>query len=179
MIWLVLAVMALALFALYLSSTAGRLDRLHHRVDAGLAALDIQLTRRSALVMKLATSGYLDPAASMVLADAAQAAQVPGQGPIARAQAESDLTKVLCAAFASEDDIEALAQPPGGAEFVDGLADAVHRAAMSRRFYNDAVRACRAVRRHRLVRWLRLAGSAPWPRFVEMDDSIPAGFIGR
>ena len=45
---------------------------------------------------------------------------------------------------------------------------------MARRFHNDAVRAARALRRHRTVRWLRLAGHAPFPLAFEMDDEPPA-----
>ena len=45
---------------------------------------------------------------------------------------------------------------------------------MARRFHNDAVRAARAVRRHRVVRWFRLAGHAPFPLAFEMDDEPPA-----
>jgi hypothetical protein len=44
---------------------------------------------------------------------------------------------------------------------------------MARRFHNDSVRAARAVRRHRVVRLLRLAGHAPFPQAFEMDDETP------
>ena len=46
---------------------------------------------------------------------------------------------------------------------------------MARRFHNDAVRAARALRRHRTVRWFRLAGHAPFPLAFEMDDEPPVG----
>ncbi|GDY58054.1 hypothetical protein SVIO_086770 [Streptomyces violaceusniger] len=49
---------------------------------------------------------------------------------------------------------------------------------MARRFHNDAVRAARALRRHRTVRWFRLAGHAPFPLAFEMDDEPPAA-LGR
>ena len=49
---------------------------------------------------------------------------------------------------------------------------------MARRFHNDAVRAARAVRRHRKVRWFRLAGHAPFPLAFEMDDEPPTAADG-
>ena len=50
---------------------------------------------------------------------------------------------------------------------------------MARRFHNDAVRAARALRRHRKVRWFRLAGHAPFPLAFEMDDEPPAALADR
>lgn len=54
------------------------------------------------------------------------------------------------------------------------LVEAVRRVPMARRFHNDAVRAARAVREHRLVRYFRLAYRAPFPMAFEMDDEPPA-----
>jgi hypothetical protein len=50
---------------------------------------------------------------------------------------------------------------------------------MARRFHNDAVRAARALRRHRKVRWFRLAGHAPFPLAFEMDDEPPVALADR
>ncbi len=178
--WSVAAIAGvLIVFVIYLSATAGRLDRLHHRVETGLASLDIQLLRRSGCALEAAESGVLDPATSLVLIGAAHNARVAPGDPIERAQTESDLTHVLTAAFGSSQDVNEIDDTPQGAELIADLSGAVHRAAMSRRFYNDAVRACRAVRRQRLVRWFRLVGSAPYPQSVELDDTVPAGLIDR
>lgn len=176
--WVALAVVVLALIILYLSSTAGRLDRLHHRVEAGLDALDAQLQRRAAATMELAGSGLLDPASSVVLADAA-AGSVEGAGPLERTQAESDLSAALAAVFESGEQVDAVVSEPQGDAMIAELSGACHKAEMSRRFYNDAVRACGQVRQHRLVRAFRLAGHAPFPRSAEFDASVPDGFAGR
>lgn len=66
-----LAVVALVLLGWYLSYTAARLHRLHTRVEGALAALDAQLVRRADAAVELANSGVLDPATSLLLADAA------------------------------------------------------------------------------------------------------------
>ena len=62
---------------------------------------------------------------------------------------------------------------------LDDLRSTCVRVQLSRRFHNDAVRACRQVRKQRLVRWLRLAGRTPWPVTVEMDDTPPPGLTAR
>jgi hypothetical protein len=41
---------------------------------------------------------------------------------------------------------------------------------MARRFHNDVVVSTRTLRRRRLVRYLHLAGHAPMPDTVELDD---------
>ena len=73
--WLAVAGALVALLALYLSMTAGRLDRLHRRIDAAETALDVQLLKRSALVLDLASTALFDPATTVVLADSAHGAR--------------------------------------------------------------------------------------------------------
>ena len=84
--WLLLLA-ALAVVGLLLQNRAGRMDRLHLRLDAARQALDAQLLRRSTAALELAASNRLDPATSVVLADAAQQA-INADDP-ARASAES------------------------------------------------------------------------------------------
>ena len=144
-------VIVLIIFGVYLASTAGRLDRLHHRVDTAYASLNEQLLRRSAIALEVAMSGKLDPAASLVLADAAIRAQENEGDPVDRAQPESDLTKALAATIGTRDEVAVLFEDPEGRQLGNQLSAALHRASISRRFYNDAVRACRAVRRQHLV----------------------------
>ena len=59
------------LFGVYLSWTAGRIDRLHARVEAARAVLDAQLLRRSGAALDVATGGLFDPASAVLGADAA------------------------------------------------------------------------------------------------------------
>ncbi|MFG2822771.1 hypothetical protein ACGFX4_25450 [Kitasatospora sp. NPDC048365] len=165
------AIAAVVLFAVYLSWTAGRLDRLHARIDAAKASLDAQLVRRASVAMELATSSLLDPAASILLYEAAHAARQSEDEH--REVAESELSLALRAVLEQPEQVTALLEAPGGAEAVKDLTEAVRRVPMARRFHNDAVRAARAVREHRLVRYFRLAGRAPFPMAFEMDDEPP------
>src|SRR5215472_6417171 len=92
----ILVVAAVAIVGVYVSWRAGRLDRLHARVDAARFALDAALVRRSSIALELASSGLLDPATSMLLAGAAHDARSPSD---AREIQESDLTRALRAVF--------------------------------------------------------------------------------
>jgi len=178
--WLGALVVVLLLFGLYLSQVAGRLDRLHLRIEGASSALDVQLARRISVVGEVAGAGVLDPATSLVLADAAAVArEADDDDPAGAPMAESDLTRALGVAFADREDVEALRAVPGGPEAASALEGSCRRVQLARRFHNDAVRACVALRRRRLVRWSRLAGHTPWPEYVEMDDSVPEGFGGR
>ncbi|NAZ87578.1 hypothetical protein, partial [Kineococcus indalonis] len=123
--WALAALLLLCLLAWYLSATAQRLDRLHRRVETSRAALDAELTRRASAALELATSGRLDPATSLLLADAATASLDAPRTPAAlreaadaddaqRWRAESDLTRALSAALPG----------PGPDEGTDAGADA-------------------------------------------------------
>lgn len=174
LIWIAVA---LVVVAVYLSWTAGRLDRLHSRQDAARAALDAQLLRRASITQELGTAGVLDPASSMVLYQAAHAARQAEEEH--REVAESELSQALRAVFEEPAQVEAVREAPGGEAALEELAEAVRRVPMARRFHNDAVRAARALRRHRKVRWFRLAGHAPFPLAFEMDDEPPVALVAR
>ncbi|MQA93290.1 MAG: hypothetical protein GEV11_01150 [Streptosporangiales bacterium] len=167
-----LLVAVLVLLGFYVSWRAGRLDRLHTRVEAAQAALDAALIRRSAVTMELAASGALDPAASLLLAEAAQAARRAGDADH-RELAESDLSRALRAVIGRPERGAAVAGADGGAELLAELDAACNQVYLARRFYNDAVAVTRVARSRRVVRALRLAGSAQLPGFFEIDDDPP------
>ena len=179
--WLLSGGIAIAaLFGLYLSMTAGRLDRLHRRIDSARSTLDVLLARRWSVTAEIAGVGALDPAAVAVLVDAVHEARARVDGPEdLRWLSESDLTQALGEVFDDPLDVQELCEDPGVAELLAELAGTCRRVQLARRFLNDGVRACRQVRRQRLARWLRLAGRTPWPTTVEMDDTPPAGLVGR
>jgi hypothetical protein len=52
----------------------------------------------------------------------------------------------------------------------EALADAEQLLVLARRVHNDAVRDTLGLRSRRLVRWLRLAGTAPKPAYFEIAD---------
>ncbi|GAA5166708.1 NUDIX domain-containing protein [Pseudonocardia eucalypti] len=132
---------------------ANRLDRLHVRTDAARAALFAALERRA--VVARAAAVLLDD--QTLLATAARTETVPATE---REAAENDLGKLL-------GDLPARSLPePLRAE----LTDAEQRVMLARRVHNDAVRDTLALRSRRLVRWLRLAGTAPVPGYFEIAE---------
>jgi len=171
--WLVLSLAALVLFlgGLLLSWTAGRVDRLHHRVDKARAVLDAALFHRSGTVVEIASAGMVDAATALLLLDAAHAARA-STGP-EREAAESDLSRALVATFGDNEQIVRLRADPGARELIDELADACRSVELARRFHNDVVASARALRSRRVVRWFGLAGHAPLPPTAELDDSWP------
>jgi hypothetical protein len=169
--WLVAFIVILAG---YVTATSNRLDRLHARLDATRAALDAQLLRRAAITLEIAASGLLDPATSVLLACAGHEARAATGEEAEREVVESRLTVALRAAFAEPDEAQTLAAEPTGVGLLAELEAATTKVLLARRFSNDAVTATLAIRRHRLVRWLRLAGRVPAPTFFEMDDERPA-----
>lgn len=171
--WWFWGLLAVVLVGLYLSQTAGRLDRLHVRVDRARLALDGQLLRRSAAALELAACGVLDPATSLVLGEAAARARTCGEDD--RAEAEATLTLALAAALPDDDAVAAVRAIPGGAELVDELAAVTRRVELAQSFLDDAVRSCAMVRRMRLVQILHLAGRAPWPQSLVFDADPPDG----
>jgi hypothetical protein len=164
----------LVLLGWYLTFSATRLDRLHARLEGARSALDAQLVRRASVALQIASSGRLDPATSLLLADAAhQAREVDAHDQTARELAESNLTRTLRATFADPGVAAEMQAHPVGRELVHELAAAGLRVQLARRFLNDVVRAARVVRRKRVVRYLRLAGHAQWPETFEMSDTPP------
>lgn len=183
------AVVVLVLLAWYLTFSAARLDRLHHRVEGARGALDNQLLRRAGAASELASSGLLDPATSLLLAGAAAEAVAAGEGddsleeglgrdPVRREVAESDLSRALRAALDDPDQMRVLRSDPLGRDLLAALDAAALRVRLARRFHNDAVKQTQRVRAKRIVRWARLAGHAPLPETFEMDDEPPALLSG-
>jgi hypothetical protein len=169
---IILIVAATLLVGVYVSWRAGRIDRLHARVRIARSALDVTLLRRSSVALELASSGLLDPATSLLLAEAVHGTR-GGERP--KDLAESDLTKALRAAFSQPDFRPSLKGKDGADELLAEVEAAAHQVFLGRKFYNDAVSATRDARRRPLARLLRLAGKAEMPEFFEMDDSLIEG----
>lgn len=158
-----------------LSWTATRLDRMNQRVETAHAALQAALQGRAACSLELATSGLLDPATSLLVADAAHRAR--SADPTELVRAETDLTQALRAAVVAGAQTGAGADGLESAPVLDATALAELRHAcvlvpMARRIYNDAVSHAVSLRRLRVVRWFRLAGHSVAPETIDFDDTI-------
>ena len=171
----VIVVAVAVLTGVYVSWRAGRLDRLHTRVETARASLDAALVRRSAVALELAACGLLDPATSLLLAGAAHDARAAGEP---NELAESDLTRALRAAFSQPGFRTSMTGKEGADELLAEVEAAAHQVFLARKFYNDVVAATREARQRPLARVLRLSGRARAPEFFEMDDSLVAENAG-
>ncbi len=152
-----------AVSALGAMHAATRLDRLHVRTDAAWAALDAALRRRALMVGELDGAAAMNSAAAM---NGAADVALRAGADVAREEMENEVSRALAALDCADLDPACASQ----------LADAQQRVVIARRVYNDAVRDTLALRSHRTVRWLRLAGRAPLPRYFEIAEPALTGY---
>jgi len=159
-----ITVVVLALvFGPWLVGTANRLNRLHIRTDAAWAALDAALARRAVVARAVAAADSVAGIdADTLRAAAERAEQTPRSD---RDTAENELTRLLGGV-----DRRRLPAP-----LAAELVDAEQRVVIARRVHNDAVRDTLTQRRRRMVRWLKLAGTAPTPEYFEIAEPALAG----
>ncbi len=162
MTWVIWGIVALVLLTSYVTWTAGRLDRLHARVDAAWAALDAQLVRRASAARALVPLLETGPVATALAASAQAALEGGEQG---RETVENDLSRAVHRAvplLPAEGDLRE-------------LRTAATRVALARSFHNAAVKDTRSLRWRRVPRLMRLAGHRAMPVYFEIDDTALAG----
>jgi hypothetical protein len=159
---LLILILTVAFFAWYLSYSATRLDRLHHRVETSWANLDSLLQRRAAIAIEIARSEISDPAASLLLTFAAHQAREASVKD--RSQAESGLSGALGILLESADEIS-------GALVLE-LQELNAKIKMAIAIHVDAVNRTTMVRAKPIIRLFRLAGNAPEPVVYEFEDDV-------
>jgi hypothetical protein len=169
--WLVTFAGAFLLLLVWTLWTLTRLRRLEARVARAWIALETQLQRRAGLAEELARdypTAVGEQRAAYLGAFAADARR-PADGD--REIAENVLGRELR---------ELPADLPGVPTALrNDLIGTATRVGLARRFYNDAVRDTRSLRRGRLSRVLRLHGRRPLPRYFDIDDRLdPVGSRG-
>ena len=158
----------------YLSQQAGRLDRLHHRIEVSTAALDGNLGRRAGIIGELANSPVVDPVTSAVLAQAAHdALAVEPHDLVDRIDLETELTEVLLASLDEDEEVAEWRTDVATAQLLDELAIACGRVHLSHTFHTEAVNDCLKIRTQWIVRIFRLAGYAHLPMVLNLDTRIP------
>jgi len=158
---LVIVLVLLATLLIWLASTVARLDRLDDRVLAARSALDAQLVRRAAVAQAIADEHpELLGGRSEELRQAAHDALNAEEA--FREEAENALGHMLRAAGAL------LGGLPQSLRLE--LRSTNERVVLARRFYNDAVRDNRQLRRQGLPRLFRLAVRRPLPAHFDIDD---------
>ena len=164
--YLLYAVLAVLVFW-YLTFSASRLDRLHHRVETSWATLDSLLQRRAAIALEVARSAITDPATSLLLT--ASAYQARSADIEDRSSAESVLSGALGMMLSERESIVAKSDQVLLAE-LEQLTDKIK---VSIAIHVEAVNRTQLIRRKLVFRIFRLAGTAPLPVTYEFEaDAI-------
>ncbi len=162
----VIALFLIAFFAWYLSYSATRLDRLHHRVETSWANLDGLLQRRAAIAIEIARSDISDPASSLLLTFAAHQAREASVRD--RSQAETGLTGALGILIESSTSISGSIEQ----DLIRELKELTEKIKMAVSMHVDAVTRTQMVRKKWFMRFFRLAGNAPEPVTYEFEGDV-------
>jgi len=159
----------------FLSHQAGRLDRLHHRIEVTELALHGQLVRRGGIVAELAAVPGIDPALSVLWGQAAHEALILQEvSSPQRTQVEDELTNILVMTLDVVEEVNEIRCNQHASLLLDELLQVSERIKMSQQFHTDAVRDCLEIREQLIVRFFRLAGRANAPVPVDLDVNIPS-----
>jgi hypothetical protein len=162
--WPVLFIVAF--FAWYLTYSATRLDRLHHRVETSWANLDGLLQKRAAIAIELARSDNSDPASAMLLmASAHQAREADFRS---RSNAESGLSAALGVFLDSDSEFTSAMER----ELLNELRELDEKIRMAIAMHVESVTRTQFVRRKVINRLFRLAGHAPEPVIYEFEANV-------
>ena len=154
------------IFLWYLSFSATRLDRLHHRVETSWANLDGLLQRRAAMALEIARSEIADPASAMLLTAAAyQAREAIIEN---RSAAESGLSGALGLLLADGQSSER----PAEILLLRELSELTDKIRIAISLHVDAVSRTQLVRKKFIFRTFRLAGTAPLPVTYEFESDV-------
>ena len=164
---IILPIMLIVLiFLWYLSFSATRLDRLHHRVETSWANLDGLLQRRAAIALEIAHREFADPASSLLLTSAAyQAREARVQD---RSAAETALSSALALLII---DSHGFANP-ADQSLLDELKALTAKIRIAIAIHTDAVASTQMVRNKIVIRSFRLAGTAPLPLKYEFESDV-------
>lgn len=160
----VLALLFTLIFIWYLTFSANRLDRLHHRVETSWANLDSILQRRAALAQEIAHLKEIDPATNLLITSAAHQAREADISE--RSEAESGLSEAL-KLLRLESDIPEI-YPEVFSE-LDAITDRLKTAIA---IHQESVDSTRRRRNKLLIRIFRLAGRAPLPVTYPFEDDV-------
>lgn len=150
----------------YLSFSASRLDRLHHRVETSWATLDSLLQKRAAIATEIIRESNLDPASAYLISSSARSAR---DAMIAdRSEAESILSESLKMIQEIAYD-ETLELP---SDLLVELSDVTAKIKLAINLHLEAVNAAKNVRRKLVIRLFRLAGKAPEPVRYAFEDDV-------
>jgi len=161
---LLIVVVIVLLLAWYLSFSATRLDRCHHRVETSWEHLDALLQRRAALALEIAHNSDIDPATEMILTSSAYQSREANIGD--REDAESSLSESLKFLHASAKAGEITI----ALSLIDELAALTDKIRTAIAIHLEAISSVRNLRNKLVFRFFHLAGRAKWPEKYHFED---------
>lgn len=161
-----LIIVIILLIIWYLSFSASRLDRLHHRVETSWATLDTLLQKRAAIATEIVRESNLDPASAYLISSSARSARDAAISE--RSEAESVLSESLKMIQEIAYD-ESLELP---SDLLIELSDVTAKIKLAINLHLEAVNAARNVRSKIIIRLFRLAGKAPEPVKYAFEDDV-------
>ena len=161
---LVLVALVVILFGWYLSFSASRLDRLHHRVETSWEHLDALLQRRAALALEISHQTDLDPATDLILT---QSAYVSREEAISnRNDAERSLSQSLKFLRESTDSGELSIFLP----LLSELTTLTEKITLAVAIHLEAVNSVAKLRSRPIYRLFHLAGKAKLPKIYSFEE---------
>ena len=161
---LVLVALVVILFGWYLSFSASRLDRLHHRVETSWEHLDALLQRRAALALEISHQTDLDPATDLILT---QSAYVSREEAISnRNDAERSLSQSLKFLRESADSGELSIFLP----LLSELTTLTEKITLAVAIHLEAVNSVAKLRYRPIYRLFHLAGKAKLPKIYSFEE---------
>ena len=154
------------LFAWYLSFSASRLDRLHHRVETSWEHLDALLQRRAALALEISRQSDLDPATDFILLQSAYVSRE--EAIVDRNDAERSLSESLRFLRESARNGEVAIS----VRLLDELTALTEKITLAIAIHLEAVSSVAKLRSKTIYRLFRLAGKAKLPKVYSFEEDV-------
>ena len=152
------------LFAWYLSFSASRLDRLHHRVETSWEHLDALLQRRAALALEISRQSDLDPATDFILLQSAYVSRE--EAIVDRNDAERSLSQSLKFLRDSARNGEVAIS----LRLLDELNSLTEKITLAITIHLEAVSSVAKLRSKTIYRAFHLAGKAKLPKIYSFEE---------
>ena len=160
----VLVALVVLIFAWYLSCSASRLDRLHHRVETNWEHLDALLQRRAALALEISHQVDLDPATDLILTQSAYVSRE--EAIVDRNDAERSLSESLKFLRDSAQNGEVTISVP----LLDELTNLTEKINLAIAIHLEGVNSVEKLRSKFIYRLFHLAGKAKLPRIYSFEE---------
>ena len=171
--WITFATVLLV-YAIYLSNVAGRLDRLHLKVENARQALDRQLALRTSICKEIIKLTALDKKFINEL-ESALKDSIQEESLEIHTKQEWEIESRVSLALINIFDDENISKIVNDQELLSEIAAAIRRVSYALTFYNDAAKSAIKVRKRWTVRFFRLFGRAAMPEIISFQVQIPRG----